>query len=85
MAENTITHWSLYVIAVSFFLIYIYIYFYLSIEGEDELNCTRTINAWEPGFQNNCPGKDWTVLAIAGLYLMLTNLLLVNLVVAMFR
>lgn len=32
-----------------------------------------------------CPDNDWTVLAVAAIYLLFSNLLLVNLVIAMFR
>nr|XP_022311236.1 transient receptor potential cation channel subfamily M member 8-like [Crassostrea virginica] len=39
---------------------------------------------WESGAMERCPEKDWTVSAVTGVYLLLSNLLLVNLVKAMF-
>ena len=52
---------------------------------DDEFECTNVTSVWESGAMERCPEKDWTVSAVTGVYLLLSNLLLVNLVIAMFR
>nr|XP_022311194.1 uncharacterized protein LOC111116490 [Crassostrea virginica] len=51
---------------------------------DDEFECTNVTSVWESGAMERCPEKDWTVSAVTGVYLLLSNLLLVNLVIAMF-
>nr|XP_034329613.1 transient receptor potential cation channel subfamily M member-like 2 isoform X2 [Crassostrea gigas] len=56
-----------------------------SLDGSDQSDCTNITSIWEadPSI-NRCPQEDWTVQAVAAIYLLFSNLLLVNLVIAMF-
>ncbi|XP_078329885.1 transient receptor potential cation channel subfamily M member-like 2 [Crassostrea virginica] len=54
------------------------------LEGDDPGECTNVTSEWEAGIKDRCPHKDWTVSAVSGVYLLFSNLLLVNLVIAMF-
>lgn len=55
-------------------------------DQSDETNCTNVDTIWESDTSiNRCPQEDWTVQAVAAIYLLFSNLLLVNLVIAMFR
>lgn len=60
------------------------IYFFLI--GEDTKDCTFNMTEWssDPSIER-CPEEDWTVLAVSAFYMLFSNLLLVNLVIAMFR
>lgn len=49
--------------------------------GSNESNCTSVTSA----DSSKCPREDWTVQAIAAIYMLFSNFLLVNLVIAMFR
>ncbi|XP_061190896.1 transient receptor potential cation channel subfamily M member 8-like [Saccostrea echinata] len=55
------------------------------LQGEDLSDCTNITSVWEadPSI-DRCPQEDWTVLAISAFYMLFSNLLLVNLVIAMF-
>ncbi|XP_056002332.1 uncharacterized protein LOC130049150 isoform X2 [Ostrea edulis] len=57
------------------------------LEGKDIdlLDCSNITSVWQsdPSIER-CPQEDWTVLAISALYMLFSNLLLVNLVIAMF-
>nr|XP_034319204.1 uncharacterized protein LOC109618232 isoform X3 [Crassostrea gigas] len=47
--------------------------------------CTNITHEWESDTsQQRCPQEDWTVQAVAAFYMLFSNLLLVNLVIAMF-
>lgn len=56
-----------------------------NIDGSDQENCTYDALKWEadPTIKR-CPEKDWTVPLITAMYLMLSNLLLVNIIIAKF-
>lgn len=45
------------------------------------MNCT-SVTSSDPA---KCPQEDWTVQAIVAIYMLFSNFLLVNLVIAMFR
>lgn len=52
----------------------------------EEDKCTNITSEWESDTsKERCPQEDWTVQAVAAFYLLFSNLLLVNLVIAMFR
>lgn len=56
-----------------------------TLEGSGSPNCTYSKHEWEADSSlERCPDNDWTVLAVAAIYLLFSNLLLVNLVIAMF-
>lgn len=56
-----------------------------TLEGTGPKNCTLVKSEWEADSSvERCPENDWTVLAVAAIYLLFSNLLLVNLVIAMF-
>lgn len=72
------------------YLSYVMCYFlqykcYSFYKGDDPGECTNVTSEWEAGIKDRCPHKDWTVSAVSGVYLLFSNLLLVNLVIAMFR
>ncbi|XP_061190927.1 transient receptor potential cation channel subfamily M member 2-like [Saccostrea echinata] len=55
------------------------------LEGEELSGCTNDTNIWKTDTSiNRCPQEDWTVTAVAAIYMLFSNLLLVNLVIAMF-
>lgn len=55
------------------------------LEGKDPENCTFERYVWETDpSHNRCTEADWTVQGIAAIYLLFSNLLLVNLVIAKF-
>lgn len=55
------------------------------LDGSDQSDCTNDTSLWESDTSiNRCPEEDWTVEAVAAIYLLFSNLLLVNLVIAMF-
>ncbi|XP_062566533.1 transient receptor potential cation channel subfamily M member 2-like, partial [Saccostrea cucullata] len=55
------------------------------LEGEELSGCTNDTNIWKTDTSiDRCPEEDWTVIAVAGFYMLFSNLLLVNLVIAMF-
>lgn len=57
----------------------------LILLGDDHSECNVT-SIWESDMSTNrCPHEDWTVPFIAGVFVLFSNLLLVNLVIAMFR
>lgn len=59
--------------------------YYLN-SGKDPQNCTFERSVWEADpSQDRCTEYDWTVQGIAAIYLLFSNLLLVNLVIAKFR
>lgn len=53
--------------------------------GSNQDNCSNNRSIWEavPSTER-CPQQDWTVPVVAGLYMMFTNLLLVNIVIVQF-
>nr|XP_022332495.1 transient receptor potential cation channel subfamily M member 2-like [Crassostrea virginica] len=55
------------------------------LAGEDTKDCTFNMTEWssDPSIER-CPEEDWTVLAVSAFYMLFSNLLLVNLVIAMF-
>lgn len=55
------------------------------LEGKEPANCTFERSVWEADpSQDRCSESDWTVQGIAAIYLLFSNLLLVNLVIAKF-
>lgn len=57
-----------------------------SVADFEDRECTNITAKWESDpSTERCPHDDWTVQAIAAFYLLFSNLLLVNLVIAMFR
>ncbi|KAH3869058.1 hypothetical protein DPMN_032215, partial [Dreissena polymorpha] len=55
------------------------------LEGDDIDNCTRDENIWRPaGGVGRCPEHKPFVPFLGGVYMFLTNILLVNLLIAMF-
>ncbi|XP_062621660.1 transient receptor potential cation channel subfamily M member 2-like [Saccostrea cucullata] len=55
------------------------------LEGKDLSDCTNVTSIWSSDTsRERCPQEDWTVSAVAALYMLFSNLLLVNLVIAMF-
>ncbi|XP_062594023.1 transient receptor potential cation channel subfamily M member 2-like [Saccostrea cucullata] len=47
-------------------------------------DCTANETIWSDASEERCPQEDWTVGAVSALYMLFSNLLLVNLVIAMF-
>ncbi|XP_061170922.1 transient receptor potential cation channel subfamily M member 2-like [Saccostrea echinata] len=55
------------------------------LEGPCAEDCTITnFTVSSHGSEDRCPQEDWTVGAVSALYMLFSNLLLVNLVIAMF-
>lgn len=55
------------------------------LHGSDHSDCNVT-RIWESDMSmSRCPHADWTVPFIASIFVLFSNLLLVNLVIAMFR
>lgn len=50
------------------------------LDGSTEINCS-SVTSSDP---SKCPQEDWTVQAIVAIYMLFSNFLLVNLVIAMF-
>lgn len=59
--------------------------FSFHVLGDNNDNCTFVEAEWEqnPDIER-CVDYDWVVLLIAALYMLFTNLLLVNLIIALF-
>ncbi|XP_056003652.1 transient receptor potential cation channel subfamily M member 2-like [Ostrea edulis] len=55
------------------------------LEGNDLSDCSNVTSVWQndPSI-DRCPQEDWTVSTISALYMLFSNLLLVNLVIAKF-
>ena len=53
--------------------------------GEVPSPCTNNETAWRYLGQARCPEKNAFVLLLVAIYMMVTNILLVNLLIAMFR
>lgn len=69
-----------------YLVLVMYSYFLGSKPDYDEGECTNITTEWESDTsQQRCPQEDWTVQAVSAAYMLFTNLLLVNLVIAMFR
>lgn len=67
-------------------LSHICFYITLPVSGNGGNKCTNVPSEWESDTsKERCPQEDWTVQAVAAFYLLFSNLLLVNLVIAMFR
>lgn len=54
---------------------------HLNFLRSNESNCSSVTSS----DSSKCPQEDWTVQAIAAIYMLFSNFLLVNLVIAMFR
>lgn len=55
------------------------------LTGSNQDNCSNNRSIWEADpSTERCPQQDWSVPVIAGIYMMFTNLLLVNIVIAKF-
>lgn len=66
---------------------FIYLVFFSGSKPEyAKGECTNITHEWESDTsQQRCPQEDWTIQAVAAFYMLFSNLLLVNLVIAMFR
>lgn len=54
--------------------------------GSEPKNCSSDYNTWAADTSvERCSQEDWTVQAVGAIYMLFSNLLLVNLVIAMFR
>ncbi|CAC5389677.1 unnamed protein product [Mytilus coruscus] len=55
-------------------------------DNNDNGNCTFVSSEWEdyPDHYERCVDYDWAVIIIAAFYMLITNLLLVNLIIALF-
>lgn len=72
-------------IKVNIHLVQIVIEVTLILIGVDHSDCNVT-SIWESDMSmNRCPHEDWTVPVVAAIFVLFSNLLLVNLVIAMFR
>ena len=58
----------------------------ISFQANSTTPCTTIQSEWEsnPDIER-CNEYDWVLIVIAALYLLISNLLLVNLVIALFR
>lgn len=54
------------------------------LDGSEQDDCINDTTILTDSSMELCPQKDWTVPLITGFYLLFSNLLLVNLVIAMF-
>lgn len=55
------------------------------LTGSNQDNCSNNPSIWKADpFTERCPQQDFSVQVIAGIYMMFTNLLLVNIVIAKF-
>ncbi|XP_056002346.1 transient receptor potential cation channel subfamily M member 2-like isoform X2 [Ostrea edulis] len=55
------------------------------LEGKDLSDCSHNTSVWQfDSSIERCPQEDWTVLGVSAIYMLFSNLLLVNLVIAMF-
>ncbi|XP_061190174.1 uncharacterized protein LOC133198035 [Saccostrea echinata] len=54
------------------------------LQGPCADECTANETIWSDASEDRCPREDWTVGAVSALYMLFSNLLLVNLVIAMF-
>lgn len=56
-----------------------------SLDGSEPKNCSSDYNTWAADTSvERCSQEDWTVQAVGAIYMLFSNLLLVNLVIAMF-
>lgn len=54
--------------------------------GSEQPNCNNSASLVNSNSSmTRCPQEDWTVPVVAAVYLLLSNLLLINLVIAKFR
>lgn len=54
--------------------------------GSEQPNCNNSASLVNrDSSMSRCPQEDWTVPVVAAVYLLLSNLLLINLVIAKFR
>lgn len=85
MWSGGLTRWRIWTII---FYPYWQIYGEANLEtltGSDQDNCSNNRSIWESDpSTKRCPEEDWTVPVIAGLYMIVVNLLLVNIVIANF-
>lgn len=79
----------LFVCCYQIFHIFSFIYLVFFSGSKPEYakgECTNITHEWESDTsQQRCPQEDWTIQAVAAFYMLFSNLLLVNLVIAMFR
>lgn len=68
------------------YIVYLGSLFLGSKPDYDEDECTNITSVWESDTSTQrCPQGDWSVQAVSAAYMLFSNLLLVNLVIAMFR
>lgn len=84
MWNNGFSNWSIWKII---YFPYWQLYGEFNLEilyGVDHSDCNVT-SIWESDMSmNRCPHEDWTVPVVAAIFVLFSNLLLVNLVIAMF-
>uniref|UniRef100_K1PW66 Transient receptor potential cation channel subfamily M member 3 n=1 Tax=Magallana gigas TaxID=29159 RepID=K1PW66_MAGGI len=57
-----------------------------SLDGSEPTNCSSNYTIWAADTSvERCSQEDWTVSAVGAIYMLFSNLLLINLVIAMFR
>ncbi|XP_052100105.1 transient receptor potential cation channel subfamily M member 8-like isoform X2 [Mytilus californianus] len=87
-SQKSVTYWRIWkIISLPYWQLYGEL-FLDEIQGdkyEDNVTCTFVEADWEsnPDIER-CVDYDWVVLLIAALYMLFTNLLLVNLIIALF-
>ncbi|KAI8729643.1 transient receptor potential cation channel subfamily M member 5 [Biomphalaria glabrata] len=85
MFPNAPINWS-----IMYYVLY-YPYFQLhgnlfleDMQGEDTSGCTRNETIWRNDPMNRCPEKNAIVPILLAVYMVLTNILLINILIAMF-
>ncbi|XP_063435619.1 uncharacterized protein LOC134716540 [Mytilus trossulus] len=85
---NDWTYWRIWkIMYIPYWQIYGEIFLdTLEANNHDNESCTSNQSLWEsnPGEMERCNEYDWVLIVIAALYMLISNLLLVNLVIALF-
>ncbi|XP_063442455.1 transient receptor potential cation channel subfamily M member 2-like [Mytilus trossulus] len=88
-SPKSVQYWRIWkIIALPYWQIYGEL-FLEDLQGDNNGvngNCTFETSVWEdhPGTYERCVDYDWAVIVIAAFYMLITNLLLVNLIIALF-
>lgn len=56
-----------------------------SLESVGSNECTNDIAVWSAGTMARCPSNSWVASVLLGFYILITNVLMLNLLIAMFR
>ncbi|KAH9512885.1 hypothetical protein Btru_036877 [Bulinus truncatus] len=85
MFPNAPVSWSIlyYVLYYPYFQIHGNL-FLEDMQGEDVSGCTRNETIWRNDPMNRCPEKNAIVPVLLAVYMVLTNILLINILIAMF-